>query len=463
MRLWNDYEGTTIAEVYPIEKLIRPEGRSAFFTTSNGTGTPAVIRLIESINDEGEILNRWKAVADLKETHLVTLKKFGQTVFEGTPLIYVLMESTETDLSSILQQGTLSVEETRQLATSLVEAVEALHASGIVHEHIEPINVMAAGEVVKLRSDCIREAPEGEEGIALMKRDIHDIAVVLLQALTQRKSLDAIGATRLPVPLDAVIRNGINGTWGLAQMAAALNPPVAKVVATATPATAASAGMAASASASSAATKPAQAAATTTPPKAEQMPLEMPEVATAGPTKRVVPLLPRERRSDLLEDEEALRRRRWWIALGPAAVVLLVALGWHSLHKPAQPISTLSDTGTSQTQQAAPAQQTAPVQQEVPVQQPAAAGTDVPRWRVVAYTYNHQDQAQHKADQLTQKDASLRPEVFSPNGSAPYLVTLGGAMTRADAAAFRQKAAQAGLPRDIYIQNYEGRGSRRSR
>ncbi|MEO6802384.1 MAG: SPOR domain-containing protein [Granulicella sp.] len=490
MRLWNDYEGTTIAEAYPIEKLIRPEGRSAFFSTKNGTGVPAVIRLIESINDEGEILQRWKTVASLNETHLVTLKKFGQTVFEGTPLIYVLMESTETDLGSILKQGTLSVDDARELAVSLVGAVRALHASGIVHEHIEPSNVMAAGEVVKLRSDCIREAPEGEEGIALMKQDVQDVATVLLQALTNRRSVDQIGATRLPAPLDAIIRNGLSGKWGLAQMASALNPPVAAVVAGAAPvkpvvAAAVAAPVttttpvATEAPLTTATTPAARATVPVTPVRAEQMPLAMLEATSETETKRVrEPMqMPMRRATVPVADEGGLPHKKWWIAIAPAAVILLAAVGWHELRKPAsegtQPITTLSEPGASAagTTAAVPRAEkpsatmrprgTAASAAAGGVVQPAPAGVDVPRWRVVAYTYNRQDQAQHKVDELTQKDAALKPEVFSPHGGSPYLVTVGGAMTRADAAAFKAKASGEGLPRDIYIQNYEGRGRRR--
>src|ERR1700681_2726907 len=55
MQLWNDYEGKTIDESYPLEKLISPEGRSAFFSTRNGTGALALVRLIESHFDEAEI------------------------------------------------------------------------------------------------------------------------------------------------------------------------------------------------------------------------------------------------------------------------------------------------------------------------------------------------------------------------------------------------------------------------
>src|SRR3979490_1686188 len=92
MNLWTEYEGRTIDGVYPLTKLIRPEGRSAFFATSNGTGVPTVIRLIESHFDDEEILARWQAISALDHAHLVQLKKFGQVELDGTSLVYVVME-----------------------------------------------------------------------------------------------------------------------------------------------------------------------------------------------------------------------------------------------------------------------------------------------------------------------------------------------------------------------------------
>ena len=56
MQLWNDYEGKTIAGKYPLGPLVRPEGRSALFQLSAGVEAPAIIRLTEAINDEGQML-----------------------------------------------------------------------------------------------------------------------------------------------------------------------------------------------------------------------------------------------------------------------------------------------------------------------------------------------------------------------------------------------------------------------
>ena len=67
MELWNEYEGRTIDGVFPLERLIRPEGRSAFFSTTSVSGTSTVIRLIESHFDEDEIIARWNGVTDLHQ------------------------------------------------------------------------------------------------------------------------------------------------------------------------------------------------------------------------------------------------------------------------------------------------------------------------------------------------------------------------------------------------------------
>jgi len=462
MQLWTDYEGRTIAENYPLDKLLRPEGRSAFFSTSNGTGTPAVIRLIEAHFDESEILNRWRVVAEINQINLVNLKKYGQTTLDETPLVYAVMETTEADLAEVLADRALTPEETRQVATSLVAALEALHSRNLVHEHVEPANVLAAGEVVKLRSDCIREVPASsddpqQDGNILKARDVRDLSLVLLQSLTQQRTLPS--GSSLPAPFDDIIRNGISGAWGLPQIAAALNPASTRTPAPTRqqpitePATIPSTAPSRpplSTQASLQETSPSKAIAepvTPTPPKPTQRPTPIAVSTDAKDVRhrivRPVELAPQQRKG-------------LWIAAAIGALFLAFLL-WHFLSPSAttqsavatQPITTLA---AIQPDNSAPAAETpaAPT--------PAASSTGMrDQWRVVAYTYNHQDQAQKKAATIAKRHPSLNPEVFTPNGHAPYLVTVGGPMTRDEANAFKQKARADGLPRDIYTQNYTTR------
>jgi eukaryotic-like serine/threonine-protein kinase len=437
MNLWTEYEGRTIDGVYPLTKLIRPEGRSAFFSTSNGTGMPTVIRLIESHFDGDEILTRWRGIAALNHPNLVKLKSFGHVVVDETSLVYAVMEPVEANLGEILKERRLTELETRQVATSLLAAIEALHSNGFVHEHVEPANVLAVGEVIKLRSDCIRETLEGEEGLVLKQKDVRDYAAVLLEALTQQRTLeDATRDLPLPAPFDEIVRKATSGEWGFAQIGAALEPAgVVKPVA-----------------------RPAVVA---------ESPVERPrEVAPAVP-----PLVAARIRVPVDDRPRGLGPRG--IAYGVGTLLILL-LGWYFVHSRSAGPSGAGQEG----QIPAPiGQADTPIAASKPsdVSSPPSSAVGVAKgtpataqradsgrgnWRVVAFTYNREDQARQKAAEIAQGHPDLNPGVFTPTGHAPFLVTLGEPMSKQDAFALSGKAKREGLPRDVYAQNYRGSGGR---
>jgi eukaryotic-like serine/threonine-protein kinase len=453
MDLWTEYEGRTIDGAYPLTKLIRPEGRSAFFSTSNGTGKPTVIRLIESHFDGDEILTRWRGVGALDHPNLVKLKSFGHVVVDETSLVYAVMEPVEANLGEILKERRLSEPETREVATSLLSALEALHSNGFVHEHIEPENVLAVGDLIKLRSDCIREALEGEEGQELKRKDVRDYSTLLLQALTQRRTLeDAARDLPLPAPFEQIVRKGMSGEWGLAQIGVALKPTaVAQPVARAVVPTEA------------AVKRPTAAKPTPVPP------VPIAPLSTASPSV--------SRRIRVPVDEESRALGPRGIAYG-VGTLLIVLLGWYFVHsRSASPKSAVQETtapaSVAPERAPAPAKSSAattagskPVPKAVVAKDTSStfAGQKVSdassgRWRVVAFTYNREDQAQQKAASIAQSNPDLSPTVFTPNGHAPFLVTLGGQMSKQEAFAFSGKAKREGMPQDTYAQNYRGNGN----
>jgi hypothetical protein len=434
MQLWNEYEGRIVADQFPLKSLLEPEGRSAFFSTTNGSGAPAVIRLIEAHFDEPEILSRWTAVAKVDQPNLIKLKKFGQTTLDETALLYIVMEPTDASLADILKERPLTTQETRQIATSLVPALEALHANNLVHEHLEVANVLAVGEVIKLRSDCIREAPEGAEAAAAKARDVRDLATVLLQALTLQRSFPV--GTTLPAPFHEIVTNGLSGAWGLTQIAGAL-APAATLVPAATP------------------TPSARAVPSTPTASAKE---SIPYAEAAAYTSHSLPQQPSRLDAPVATQDEP-RRLLPWTTIA-AAVILALFIGWHFLHKSPAPIPTLATMPSqpSQTPSTVSAANTPTLSNSVASVAPSEAAVPATgartQWRVVAYTYNHQTQAQDKVAQILSKHPALNPEVFAPKGHAPYLVTVGGGMDRDAAMAFRRKARAEGLPRDTYAQNF---------
>jgi len=442
MNLWTEYEGRTIAGAYPLTKLIQPEGRSAFFSTSNGTGKPTVIRLIESHFDGDEILTRWRGVAALNHPNLVNLKSFGHVMVDETSLVYAVMEPVEANLGEILRERRLTEVETREVATSLLAAIEALHSNGFVHEHVLPENVLAVGERIKLRSDCIRETLEGEAGGELKRKDVRDYATLLLQALTQQRTLE--GATRslpLPAPFEQIVRKGMSGEWGLAQIATALKiPTVQQTVARA---------MAIS--------------------DAHDVQVEKPVAAAPVETAQAVVPPSVARRIRVPVDDESRGFGLRGIAYG-VGTLLIVLLGWYFVHSrsasssdsttetPA-PVAQRSpaigtDTGSDGAPRAPITPKTAP-----PTVGQNALGASSGRWRVIAFTYDQQEKARQKAAAIAQEHPDLSPTVFTPNGHAPFLVALGGQMSKQDAFAFSGRAKREGMPKDTYAQNYRENGN----
>jgi hypothetical protein len=429
MELWTEYEGRTINGAFPLTKLLRPEGRSAFFSTSNGSGVSRVIRLIESHFDEDEILARWRRVATLDNPNILKLEEFGQVVLDGTSLVYAVMEPVDANLGEVLSGQRLTVQETRQLAASLVAVLEALHTHGFVHEHVEAANVFAVGEVVKLRSDCIREAPEGEEGRELKRRDVHDLARVLLQALTQEQTLEASAPDLpLPAPFDQIVPKGMSGEWGVVEIAAALEAVA--------------------------------------PPPNPDRTISSP-VRTAPAESKIVAASQSADPIRVPVDSGARNSgpaTRWIVVVGLAVVVLFLWLGKHFLdNRSANPTTAQQQNSTqppvADSHALRPATTSAPAQTaNVPRNQNDNVAGVHAQWRVVAYTYNHEDQAQHKSATISKRYPELRPEVFTPTGQAPYLVTIGGAMSRDEAFALVTKARIEGLPSDTYAQNYSGKG-----
>jgi len=176
---------------------------------------------------------------------------------------------------------------------------------------------------------------------------------------------------------------------------------------------------------------------------------------------------------DEAETSERAPGRLLWM-IGAVALVLIIVVTARMLrHSPQpQPQASVAQVPQQNTPQVSPPAAVAPkkpaaARSATPVPARVAApvvpasvsatnsATGGEAWRVVAFTYNHQDQAQHKAQTIVSRHPELQAGVFSPRGNgAPYLVTLGGPMNRDAAVQLRDKAIRAGLPHDTYVQNY---------
>ena len=454
MQLWTEYEGRKIEGTYTLGKLLRSEGRNGFFATADTTGNAAVIRLTEAHYDEDELLKRWRQVADMHQANLIGIERFGQTDFDGVAITYALMEADDANLADVLRERPLTLTETMQVARAVHGALSALHASGLVHEHIEPSNVLAVGETVKLRSDCVRECiadiefntPEG--CAELRRRDVHDFGMLLLQCLTLEKRYNP--GLNMPDVFRRMIPHMLDGTWTLEQVGQLLPAPVA---APAPPTAAAT-------STKTSATKPqAEPAKPKTvnsrQPEQTTLPLDTPPAAGKSDGEPAL-----RYRREIAEESRGFNLRPWILG-GVAAAIVCIMVIWHFVSaKPTEPSPSQAVQSAAvvshEAPQPLPPSSVRPVAASAPAATnlPPAVAPHVPGWYVIAWTYNRQPQAQTKADSINARNRGFHAEVFSPHGRAPYLVSLGGPMSEPEAKALQQRARRSGLPRDTYIRNY---------
>lgn len=439
MALWTEYEGKTIDGAFPLYQLLRPDGASAFFITAKD-GHPRIIRLIETNSDQDDILSRWRGVAALDHPNILKIEDYGQVVINHTTLLYAVMEPVDINLGDVVGAQHLTLEETWQLAVSLLSVLEALHSHGFVHGHVEPSHVVAVHETVKLQCDAIHDAPEGKLGQELKQQDVHDLAVLLGLALSQERPLNGAGAQLpLPAPFDSIVSKGASGEWGLAEISAALEAapeipsgPLHKALAPAID----------------------NVSVTAQALPSPQMPLFAEAPATGLPSQD----LSTQESPGVVEDppENVFQMVRWIVISLAVVLILVLAITWRFLPggKPGgktQPaaVSSRSSAAIHQPSSAPTPPPAAPLQASPSTPAPAAVSA---QWQVIAYSFRREAQAQKKADRIARRHSALHPEVLHPGASSRYLVTVGGPMNREQAEALAKELRHQGFPRTTYAQ-----------
>lgn len=473
MHLWTEYEGNVLAG-YPIDRLQRSEGRSAFFTTTTPGGKPALLRLTESHFDESELIGRWHKIAAVTHPHLQAIQHSGQITYDGVPLACCLLEPIDASLADVLRDRPLTTDETKEVAEAIAGALAALHAADLIHEHVDASNVYAHGEVVKLRSDCVREctgdfeADTPEARTELRKHDVRDLGLLLLRCL----AMEWQGPTsaKLPRPMDRIIPGALDGTLTAQAILDILKPTPIAVPAATTEAKAIKKDEANSPDAvlgalaqRDTAPRPVVAAPTPRP----EPPRATPAVTTKSDDPFDVGLgslrnEPRYQAGTEAMASGVLKRLRPMTAkpistkayavIGSLAALLVIVL-WMTFGGSKSTPDTSEATAPTPTQSVATPPAT-PAPAAKPADTSLLASTAQAGWRVIAYTYNHEQQAQAKVAKLQQKYVTLQPQVFSPTGHAPYFVALGGPLDSSSAFALRNRARQSGLPRDTYARNF---------
>src|SRR5271156_4818276 len=179
------------------------EGSSVFLTDYNAPDVrKAAIKLVPADSPEAEgLLARWRHAAKLSHPHMIRLLDMGRGELDGAPVLYVVMEYAEENLSSVIARRPLAAAEARAILGPVVDALAYVHAKGFVHCRIKPANIMAENDLLKISSDGLcrigefsgsvgkpgaYDPPEAAGGRISPAGDVWSLGMTLAEVLTQR-------------------------------------------------------------------------------------------------------------------------------------------------------------------------------------------------------------------------------------------------------------------------------------
>jgi hypothetical protein len=454
MQFWDELEGKSLAGTYLLNRWLRTEGNAAWFATRYQDKL-AIAYLVELTGNDDPVVASLEAVSRVQHPNIVQIDRVGRASIEGRSVAYAIQEPTEDNLSDALRERPLTTEETNQIAESLTGGLGALHAAGLRHGQVTPTTVLAVGDTVKLRSDCVRKVPAADkERNAAFAQDVSAMGALIFECLTQRRpaDIDDPAFAKLPAPFAAIVKNTVAGRWGLKDVAGALRNPVEA---------------------------PAAPAAEKAKPAERVAPVPLPSAPKAVPPPIAKPA-PVAQPAAVAEDIQP-KRSSGIRVIALVAIALVLGAVWYFM-RGAHPKSVTPDAATASRSgptagdsTAAPTPPTPAPEAAAPAppptkpspaagqqraldpasQQATTAATGAHKvWRVVVYTYGDQAKAQQRVEIILAKHPDLKPEVFTTNGHGPYLVTIGGPMDHDEAFQVRSHARGEGMAHDAYIQNY---------
>lgn len=214
-------QGQLVDRRFPLIRYLGGTDHSSVFLTeyTEVRTQKAAIKLVEALPGHAEEqLIRWRLAAKFAHPNLLRILHMDRCKLDGAAMLYVVTEYAEENLADTLLERPLSPAEMHDLAGTILEVLEYIHSKGFVHGHIQPSNIMAIGDRVKLSSDGICRidefierrngrtryaAPESATGALSTTSDVWSLGAMMVECLgVNLAKLGEPGRETITVPVD---------------------------------------------------------------------------------------------------------------------------------------------------------------------------------------------------------------------------------------------------------------------
>ena len=219
---WRDLIGALVSNKYRLTEYLGDVDGHGVFATNAEDGA-AIVRLAPDETPEAaEIFQRWSAAARLPHPGIIRSYEVGKDELDGAPVVYTVTERPDDSLAEVLRSRSLTVDEARSVADSILDALAYLHSHGSVHGQVTPEDIVAVKDKVKLSSWPIRQGTDSER-----QDDVAAAGQTIVQTITQRRPAEGIPIDFRSVsgPLGKIARGCIERKLTASQALAILHPP----------------------------------------------------------------------------------------------------------------------------------------------------------------------------------------------------------------------------------------------
>ena len=224
----HSWEGRIVNGKYPLRQLLDGTDAAPVYLTERN-GAKAVIKLIAADSPQAAAQSAsWKLASRMSHPNLVQVFDSGLWHADDEhDLHFAVMEYCDESLAGVLAQRALTAAETRDMLAPALDALKYLHTQNVVHGRMNPADILASGDQLKLSTDALRrsgeareiqaatpyDAPEIRSGAISPSSDLWPLGVTLYQALTRRLPVLEKSGTlelteKLPPPFDEIV-NGL--------------------------------------------------------------------------------------------------------------------------------------------------------------------------------------------------------------------------------------------------------------
>ena len=159
-QLRDRWEGASLPGDYLLQHWLSGDEAAAFFETSVAPdGRRAVVKLVPEAAVDGAVqLALWQRTRSLRHPNLLQLLDCGRAELAGEVAIYAVFEYADDTLASALAHAPLSEAEAREVLAAAVAALSYLQAQSLALPALDPDQVLAVGDTIKLSTDRLRVA-----------------------------------------------------------------------------------------------------------------------------------------------------------------------------------------------------------------------------------------------------------------------------------------------------------------